>query len=585
MAQYDANGGLLWVISAGGTETDKAEGVAVDDNGNVYVTGFFAGTADFDGDGQADVTATGSSTDGDFFIAKYDPTGSLIWVTSAGSVSAPESGNDIAITSSGNVVVTGSVSGSVDFDGDGQTDFTSSGLEDIFVAQYDAQGTFQWVEGGGDFLVDKGIGIGTDGTNNVYVTGVFSGNVDLDGDGQPDLTGSSITPSIFTVKYDATGALQWAIVPGAGSGKDIDVNGDGVSVLTGSFQGSADFDEDGQTDVSVIGSADIFIASYDASGGLRWVRGAGGTEFDDGFGAAVDASGNGYVTGYFQGSQTLAGADFDGDGQVDVTGEGFEVFVAKYDASGMLEQVYSAGGDLDERGFGIDLDDAGNAYITGYYSSDSDFDGDGQSDIFSRRSRTDIFVARYDAAVLPVELAGFSGRADGDAAVLTWTTVSETNNAGFFVEQATGASSWTTLGRVEGAGTTSAVRRYQFRTGILAAGVHRFRLRQVDIDGTVSYSRATAVNLSLAGAYRLIAPFPNPSAGTAKLRLTVEATQPVQVTVFDILGRTVATPYSGSITGGNEATIRVGHGLGPGLYLVRVEGEQFSATERLTIVR
>lgn len=86
VAQYDANGGLLWVISAGGAETDKAEGVAVDDDGNVYVTGFFAGTADFDGDGQADVTATGSSTDGDFFIAKYDQTGSLLWVTSAGSV-------------------------------------------------------------------------------------------------------------------------------------------------------------------------------------------------------------------------------------------------------------------------------------------------------------------------------------------------------------------------------------------------------------------------------------------------------------------------------------------------------------------
>lgn len=75
------------------------------------------------------------------------------------------------------------------------------------------------------------------------------------------------------------------------------------------------------------------------------------------------------------------------------------------------------------------------------------------------------------------------------------------------------------------------------------------------------------------------------SVGTAQLRLTVERTQPVRVTVFDILGRTVATPYSGSITGGNEVTIRVGHGLSPGLYLVRVEGEQFSATERLTIVR
>lgn len=262
------------------------------------------------------------------------------------------------------------------------------------------------------------------------------------------------------------------------------------------------------------------------------------------------------------------------------------MFVAKYAVGGMLEEVYGTGGDGTTRGLGIDLDDSGNAFITGYGVADADFDNDGQTDIPPLRSGGfDVFVARYDASVLPVELAHFAGRADGEVALLTWTTVTETNNAGFFVEQATGSGSWTTIGQVEGAGTTSTVQRYQFRTGVLAPGEYSFRLRQVDIDGTESYSRPTEVNVSISGAYRLVSPFPNPSAGDAQLRLTVDVTQPVRVTVFDVLGRKVATPYDGPMTGRSEATIRVGQGLDPGLYLVRVEGEQFRATKRLTIVR
>jgi hypothetical protein len=583
VARYDANGALQWVISAGGSGTDKAEGVAVDGDGNVYVTGFFDGDADFDGDGQSDVTATGGNTDDDIFVAKYDPTGSLLWVNSAGAQFAPETGNDIEITSGGNVVLTGNTAGDTDFDGDGQSDVTSAGSTDFFVAQYDAAGTLQWVQGGGDLLFDEGFGIGTDGAGNVYVTGEFRGNADLNGDGQVDATGSSFLPNIFTAQFDATGALQWVNAPGTGSGKDVDVRGDGVSVVTGSFQGNVDFDGDGQTDLSPVGSADVFVASYDASGTAQWFRGAGGAAFDEGLGAAVDASGNGYVTGYVEVSTD--GADFDGDGQADIRSGGtFGLFVAKYAVGGMLEEVYGTGGNGTTRGLGLDLDGSENAYVTGDFAADADFDNDGQTDVSSTGSR-DVFVARYDATVLPVELAQFTGRADGEAALLTWTTVTETNNAGFFVEQATGSGSWTTIGQVDGAGTTSTVQRYQFRTGILAPGAYSFRLRQVDIDGTEAYSRPTDVNLSLSGAYRIVPPFPNPSAGDAQLRLAVENTQNVQVSVFDVLGRHVATLHDGPITGSTEATIRLGGDLSPGLYLVRITGETFRVTERLTIVR
>lgn len=584
VARYDASGTLVWVISAGGNGVDEAEGVAVDNDGNVYVTGFFEGDADFDNDGQTDVSATGGSSDQDIFIAKYDPMGSLLWVNTAGAQFALESGNDIDITSSGNVVVTGQTAGDADFDGDGQADVTSAGSTDIFVAQYDASGTLQWVQGGGSFLSDAGSGIGTDGSGNVYITGEFRGNADIDGDGQIDATGSNFLPNIFTAQFDATGTLQWVNAPGTGSGNDVDVNNNGVSAVTGSFQGNADFDGDGQPDLSPVGNSGVFIVSYDASGAPQWFRGAGGDAFDEGNGVAIDASGNGYVTGSIEAG--LEGADFDGDGQADIVVGGlFGVFVAKYAVGGTLEQVYGTGGNGTIQGFGLGLDGSGNAYVTGSFAADVDVNNDGQTDLSSTGGSRDVFVARYDASVLPVELAHFAGRADGDVALLTWTTVTETNNAGFFIQQATGPDAWTTIGQVEGAGTTSTLQRYQFRTGVLAPGEYSFRLRQVDTDGTASHSRPIDVNLGLSGAYRLVPPFPNPSAGDAQLRLTVETTQAVEVAVFDVLGRKVATPHDGPVTGGSPATIYLGSDLSPGLYLVRVEGERFRVTERLTIVR
>jgi hypothetical protein len=98
-----------------------------------------------------------------------------------------------------------------------------------------------------------------------------------------------------------------------------------------------------------------------------------------------------------------------------------------------------------------------------------------------------IHVLDPEAAPLPVELTSFEAQADGDAVVLRWTTLTETNNAGFEVEQRTD-STWTQVGFAEGFGTTTEPRAYVYRIEAVAPGLHGFRLKQIDYDGGFAYS-------------------------------------------------------------------------------------------------
>jgi hypothetical protein len=188
---------------------------------------------------------------------------------------------------------------------------------------------------------------------------------------------------------------------------------------------------------------------------------------------------------------------------------------------------------------------------------------------------------------IPVELAGFGVRADGDAAVLEWQTASETNNAGFAVEhRGPAARGWAEVGFVDGAGTTAEPQFYRFRTDGLKVGAHAFRLRQVDVDGTDEYSGVVRTRITLEQAYQLRA-YPNPAV-RATVELAVRETQSVQVAVYDLLGRQVSRLHDGPVPAQEATFLRIDAdrlGLPNGMYFVRAVGETFRATERLLIVR
>ncbi|WP_341481831.1 lipase/acyltransferase domain-containing protein [Rhodocaloribacter litoris] len=191
---------------------------------------------------------------------------------------------------------------------------------------------------------------------------------------------------------------------------------------------------------------------------------------------------------------------------------------------------------------------------------------------------------QVEGTALPVELVALSATADGPDVLLRWTTASETNNAGFEVQHF--HDTWQTLAFVEGHGTTAGTHAYTYRIAGLDPGTHRFRLKQVDVDGTFTYSTEAEVTVGVPGVYVLSAAYPNPFREAATLRLAVARPQRVQVAVYDVLGRRVALLHAGPLAGGETHTFRFdGSGLPGGLYLIRVEGERFRATRAVTLLR
>jgi hypothetical protein len=193
------------------------------------------------------------------------------------------------------------------------------------------------------------------------------------------------------------------------------------------------------------------------------------------------------------------------------------------------------------------------------------------------------------SSALPVELASFDGTQTGDQSVqLTWKTSSEQNNAGFRVQQAT-ESGWTMLSFVEGEGTTAEAQTYRFDVEDMEPGTHRFRLTQVDLDGSTTVHDPVTVDLRMQEALRLSAPSPNPVQGSARFDFAVRDQQQTTVTVYNVLGQRVATLFQGTPTPGESKTVRLEadrlSSLASGTYFLRLQAGDQVTTQRFTIVR
>ena len=190
---------------------------------------------------------------------------------------------------------------------------------------------------------------------------------------------------------------------------------------------------------------------------------------------------------------------------------------------------------------------------------------------------------------IPVEMTRFQASQEPESVRLSWTTASETGNAGFYVQRrpAGAQADWERLGFVEGAGTTEEPRTYRFVDDALPfdADSLTYRLRQVDLDGSERFTDPHTVKRAAPDRVELRKPFPNPAPQRATLRYTLPEPTDVQIRVYDIMGRRVATWANRRVeTGRHERTIRTG-ALASGLYFVRLVAGDKRRTRKLTVVR
>ena len=291
-------------------------------------------------------------------------------------------GHGIATDSSGNVYVTGYYQGTVTI---GSTTLTSAGSYDVFVAKYNTSGTFQWVKSISGTSTDNGTGIATDSSGNVYVIGYYVGTIDFG-------SGTSLTSAgsgdAFVAKYNTGGTVQWAKSignTGSDAGFGIATDSSGNVYVIGYYRGTVTI---GSTTLTSAGNADAFVAKYDTSGTPQWAKSIGDTGTDAGLGIATDSSGNVYVIGYYRGTVTIGSITLTSAGNADV-------FVAKYNTSGTVQWAKSIGGPDNINGNGIATDSGENVYVIGQYSGTIDF-GSGTS--LNSAGSFDAFIAKYDTS-------------------------------------------------------------------------------------------------------------------------------------------------------------------------------------------
>ena len=386
----------------GGSTSDVGYSIAVDSLGNVYTTGSFSGTVDFNpGTGVENLTSAGGN---DIFVSKLDSSGNFVWAKRLGGT-AGDDGFGIAVDSSGNVYTTGSFYGTADFDpGAGEANLTSAGERDVFVSKLDSSGNFVWAKRLGGTVADVGRIIAVDSSGNVYTTGYFFSTADFDpGAGTTNLI-SAGGAEVFVSKLDSSGNFVWAKRLGGIStdeGYSIGVDSSGNVYTTGYFNGTVDFDPGaGVANLTSAGGNDSFVLKLDSLGDFIWAKQLGGTAADVGRTIAVDSSGNVYTAGYFIGR-----ADFDpGAGVENLTsasgsgGTDRDVFVSKLDSSGNFVWAKGLGGTAADESSSIAVDSSGNVYTTGSFNGTVDFDpGAGEANLTSAGG-SDGFISKLDSS-------------------------------------------------------------------------------------------------------------------------------------------------------------------------------------------
>jgi hypothetical protein len=384
---------LTWAKQIGGSGQDWANAVTTDTANNIYTTGFFQGSVDFDPNaGFYYLSSTGTQS---MFITKYDNSGNLVWAKVMGGVSGTNcTGYAVVTDASGSIYLTGAFGGTIDFDpNSGVTNLTSAGSNDIFICKLDALGNLLWVNRIGSSNNDYGRTIALDSSNNVYIAGDFLGTVDFNPSaGTTNITSDTTWFDAYILKLDTDGNFIWVKQIGGISTESIsgiDINGTNLFV-SGYFVGTVDFNPNaGINNITAVGGGqDGFICKLDTSGNYVWAKNLG----DSCISSKSDSLGNTFITGSFQGS-----SDFDpGATIVTLTSNGsLDLFIAKFDTLGNYIWAKNLGGSGLDQSAGMVLDNAFNIYLTGVFETTVDFDPNvGIANLVSK-GNVDNFVAKY----------------------------------------------------------------------------------------------------------------------------------------------------------------------------------------------
>ncbi|GEM_PF-825800 len=366
---------LSWVKTAGSDTLDAATGVCADAGGNVYVTGYFKHNAGFE---STEVISGGLK---DIYLAKYAPSGELLWVKTAGG-----SGDDVAAGvvcgTSGDIYITGMFTEYALF---GDVELYAYGMQDAFIACYAPDGELKWVEPAGGWQNDWATDIAVGESGDIAITGTFDEAIGI---GSTTLLGIGGN-DIFIGVFSSLGSFRWAKAIGSlGNDESVAVSfGTQNQVLvSGNFTGNMTL---GSQTISASGNLDAFAAVFSNSGAPIWLVSAGTDGNNDKAGGiASDSQGNVYLTGYF-----------DHDDQ--------HAFIRKFNPSGSEEWTKLTGGDSNARLVKAICDVNDYVFAGGYFTGTAVFG----NNLFTSLGNNDMVFIKIgpDSEIISVKVAGSGG--------------------------------------------------------------------------------------------------------------------------------------------------------------------------------
>lgn len=399
LCRYDTSGNLVWGITWGGGGHDEVTALATDAAGNIYVTGYFMETVDFDpGTG---VETRNTNGDSDVFISKFDAAGTFLNVITWGGLDSDSAQSIATDPATGDVYAAGSFAGATDFDpGPGNTSLISHGDLDAFLVKYNSAGVFQWARHWGGSDEDRASGLALDSSGDIWTVGEYRNTVDFD----PDAAGTDEhaafgSPDGFLSRIDSSGTFVMANTwggPGTVVTKPnaVSINGSGDVFVAGSYSKTVDFEPGtGVDEYTSNGGLDVFLSRYDSAGGYNWTATWGGVNDDEGFAVLTDNADDVCVTGDFRDT-----VDFDpGTAVENRNAVNFnDIFVNKLDSAGSYIWTRTPGSMSEESGLSLACDSSDNIYIVGRFFDTIDFDpGAGVDEHTPNGFFDDCFLLKY----------------------------------------------------------------------------------------------------------------------------------------------------------------------------------------------
>lgn len=392
IVKLNSSGNLVWAKQIGGPQDDEAYNCCTDATGNLYVSGMFSGTVDFDpGPGVTNLTPAGTSG---AFLAKFNAMGTLLWARSVGG-SYYNNPYGLCTDNFGNVFFGGEFYGSGDFDpGSGTTTLSSPSNISAFVVKLDGAGNFKWAKQFGGSGTERIYAMTGDASGDVFLGGSFDGTGDFD----PGSSVFNLTPvanyDAFIVRLDSLGNFVWAKqIGGTGSESANGLQTDhmGNILIAGGFVAATDFDPGPGVFTISANYNSAFVCKLNGAGNFIWAKAFISAFTANGKSIAVDQMGN-----IFLASSFVYSVDMDPGPGVYTLHNNTQAcgYITELDSNGIFKWAYQTDSSSFSSCAAICVDSIGGVLVCGIYTGTTNFYiGTGNPNLTAVGS-TDAFILR-----------------------------------------------------------------------------------------------------------------------------------------------------------------------------------------------